>query len=153
MFLVALYLSKYQLVERIRHATLGRYDTFSSRILNWKASFEYFFFDLKSFLIGHGLNYESNVIFSSDGQSLAPHNMFLMAMTAGGIFLLFSLSAFMVYAILQTSKSRVFLNLDFLPVLASGLSFAMTSPLFYTRYIWLPIIISLHAAHMYRKST
>lgn len=131
----------FQISERYRHATSGRYDTAGSRIENWKSTLEMALKDLKSLMIGNGLHPADNIIASSNGEKLTPHNIFLESLSAAGIFFAIGILVYLCQVLIIVVKKNEYF--DFFPLLVASLIFAMTSPLMYSRYIWLPFLIAL----------
>ena len=131
----------FEISGRISHATNGRYDTASSRVENWKLAINSSSESLSTFLFGNGLHPKDTVLLSSTGELLAPHNIILECLSAGGI--MFAIGIFMFLLQILIGTMRIRLNYDFLPLLAASFMFAMTSPLMYSRYIWLPFLLAL----------
>lgn len=134
----------FEISSRITHATTGRYDTASSRFENWKLVVTSSSENLSTFLFGNGLNPKNNVLLASTGEQLAPHNIILECLSAGGI--MFAIGIFMFLAQILVTSFRLSTGYDFFPLLVSSFMFAMTSPLMYSRYIWLPFLLALHAS-------
>lgn len=133
----------FEISSRITHATTGRYDTASSRVESWKivvkSSSEY----LGTFLIGKGLHPKNSGLLTSTGELLAPHNLILECLSAGGIMFAIGILMLLTQILIKSFKRRA--SYDFFPLLVSSFIFAMTSPLMYSRYIWLPFLLSLQA--------
>jgi len=148
--IVAYFLNRYLDIEsRIQHATTGRYDTASSRLENWVASIQSSTENLSNFIFGRGLHPKDNVIISPNGELLAPHNILLECLSAAGIF--FAIGIF-IYLVQVTKFSVKFdTPYNFVPLLAASSVFAMTSPLMYSRYIWLPFLLSLQHSLLAEK--
>lgn len=134
----------FEISGRITHATTGRYDTASSRVENWKLVVTTSSENLSTFLFGNGLNPKNNVLLASTGELLAPHNIILECLAAGGI--MFAIGIFMFLTQIFTGALSRKTSYDFFPLLVSSFIFAMTSPLMYSRYIWLPFLLAHQAS-------
>ena len=132
---------RFEISDRITHATTGRYDTASSRFENWILAIESSSENLSTFLFGNGLHPENNVLLASTGELLAPHNIFLECLLAGGIFFAVGIFMFLTQILVGAFKARSIY--DCLPLVVASFMFAMTSPLMYSRYIWLPFLLAL----------
>lgn len=132
----------FRISERISHATTGRYDTASSRLENWKLVITSSYKDLPTFLFGNGLNPQNNLVVVSTGELLGPHNIILQCLSAGGVVFAIGIFMFLFQILVIAFRNRT--SLDFLPLLVSSFMFAMTSPLMYSRYVWLPFLLALH---------
>ena len=131
----------FDISNRINLATSGRYDTSQSRIENWKVTLEATIENLTTLFFGHGLNPKNNTFLSASGEVLGPHNIFLQCLSAAGVFFAIGITIYLIQ-ILKFSFSNNSL-FDFFPLLITSLVFALTSPLMYSRYIWLPFLLSL----------
>lgn len=148
--IVAYFLNRYLAIEsRIQHATTGRYDTASSRFENWAATIQSSTENLSNFIFGRGLHPKDNVIISTNGELLAPHNILLESLSAAGIFFALGILIYLV----QVAKFSVRFDTpyNFVPLLAASSVFAMTSPLMYSRYIWLPFLLALQHSVLAEK--
>jgi hypothetical protein len=131
----------FEISGRISHATSGRYDTASSRVENWRIAIDSSSDNLSTFLFGNGLHPKNNVLLASTGELLAPHNILLECLSAGGVFFAIGIFMFLAQILIGTFKVRS--GYDFLPLLVASFTFAMTSPLMYSRFIWLPFLLAL----------
>lgn len=134
----------FEISSRITHATTGRYDTASSRVENWKLVLKSSSENLPTFLFGNGLHPKSNILLASTGEQLAPHNIILECLSAGGI--MFAIGIFVFLAQILVTSFRFRTSYDFFPLLIASFIFAMTSPLMYSRYIWLPFLLAFQAS-------
>jgi hypothetical protein len=144
--LVAIFaLNRYlSISSRFKHATSGRYDTAATRIENWTSTLSIATDSLKNLLFGRGLHPKDNVVITSTGELLGPHNFILEGLSAGGIFFSIGLLIYLIQILALSYKQKIPNN--FIPLLGSSLIFAMTSPLMYSRYIWLPFLLALQQA-------
>lgn len=134
-------LSKFfDISNRINDVKSGRYNTSESRIENWRVTLESTFENLTTFFFGLGLN-PGHTFLSESGELLGPHNMLLQYLSAAGVFFAIGISIYLIQIFkLSFSNTSLF---DFFPLLITSLVFALTSPLMYSRYIWLPFLLSL----------
>jgi len=140
----------FNISNRINHATSGRYDTSESRIENWRVTLESSFESLKTLFFGRGLNPKNNTFLSNAGEILGPHNIFLQCLSAAGVFFAIGVSIYL-FQILKVSISNTS-TFDFYPLLVTSLVFSLTSPLMYSRYIWLPFLLALHQSLINEKN-
>lgn len=122
------------------------YNTSGSRISTYKAALDGF---LDNPIVGSGLDYESTV---ADGFFPA-HNLFLAAAFGGGVFLLLAI----ILVVLRPFRGK-WINSDrsfdasvALTMTFSALSFAMTAPSLFNRYLWIPVALLLVARHLSSK--
>ena len=131
----------FDISNRINYATSGRYNTSESRIENWRVTLESTFENLTTLFFGLGLNPKNNTFLSESGEVLGPHNILLQCLSAAGVFFAIGISIYLIQIFkLSFSNTSLF---DFFPLLITSLVFALTSPLMYSRYIWLPFLLSL----------
>jgi len=140
--IAAYILNRYLDVQsRFEHATSGRYDTAGSRLENWIATVQYSTKNASNFFFGRGLHPKDNIITAPTGELLAPHNIILESLSAAGIFFAIGILIYLIQIIKLSLKPKQSYNLT--PLLAASFIFAMTSPLMYSRYIWLPFLLAL----------
>lgn len=142
--IVLVYLSKYHFydpISRISKATTGRYDTASSRISNWKSSWDSITGSLSNFLLGHGLDLESGKVTNRFGEILSPHNLILQVWLQGGTILMIGIVWMIIKSLKVVKTLAADFGLNYFPWWICSVTFSMTSPLMFTRYIWLPILI------------
>lgn len=128
--------------QRIQIATSGRYDTVSSRLQNYSESVDAIFSDLPHLLLGHGLSQSQSLVTSYISYSYAPHNYILQMLYQGGFFFTFLVILYQLFALFKLSKSDIYIRNQLISIMASQVIFALTSPVMFTRYLWLPFILS-----------
>jgi hypothetical protein len=130
----------FDIIGRVHHASFGQYNTFSRRWDNISLALTEIFHSFKIFFLGVGLDQDSGLFLNRDGNFLEVHNIFIQAFFQGGLFFVIGFSTFWVKAFQSLDKISFHFKMILRPMLVAAFVFGLTSPLMYSRYIWMPVL-------------
>lgn len=132
----------FNIKERLKNATSGRYDTVASRYQNYSESIDAIFGDLPSLIFGNGLSQSQAIVQSQIAYSYAPHNYILQLLFQGGLLFTLLVVIYQINALRNSWKSVPFVTIQLNSIMASQVFFALTSPVMFSRYLWFPFVLA-----------
>jgi O-antigen ligase len=142
-FLWGTFSSSLDPIARIQATTSGRYDTAAYRLDVARLAFDEI---AKQPIWGTGLDHDSGMLTSEIAGSLQVHNILLLAWLQGGLVFLVGILGILALATKAAwSRSLVAprLHVAMAGAAVSAIAFAMTSPILFQRYLWLPVDLVL----------